>query len=128
MQVNYLPDPEQHPLWPQIRALLEPAAKFGDVAVECPNQVIWIAHEDGTVYAAATTVLYQDEAELRLAGGYRHRDWAPQLSETVSGWAKSAGAKKLTMKGRRGWARYARVCGWVTLGKKENGMIYEKVL
>jgi hypothetical protein len=55
MQVNYLPDPEQHPLWPQIRALLEPAAKFGDVAVECPNQVIWIAHEDGTVFAAATS-------------------------------------------------------------------------
>lgn len=129
MIVSYLPDAETHRLWPQIKGLLEPAAKFGECAVEHPDQVVWIAHENGTVHAAATTLLYDNgEAELRLAGGHRHRDWAPQLSETVSAWAKSAGATRLTMKGRRGWARYARACGWVALGKEGTGMIYEKEL
>jgi hypothetical protein len=126
MQVNYLPDAEHHPLWPQIVEMLRPAAEFGGVAVEHPDHVVWIAHEDGTVFAAATTLLYDDAtAELMLAGGCRHRDWVPQLSETVSAWAKSAGATRLTMKGRKGWGRYARLCGWATLG---NSMIYEKEL
>ena len=124
MIVSYLPDAETHRLWPQIRALLEPAAKFGSVEVECSNQVVWIAHEGGTIHAAATTLLYDNgSAELRLAGGHRHRDWAPQLSETVSAWARSAGATRLTMKGRRGWARYAHRLGWVA-----HGTIYEKEL
>jgi hypothetical protein len=60
MQVNYLPDAENHPLWPQIVEMLRPAAEYGGVAVEHPDHVVWIAHEDGTVFAAATTLLYDD--------------------------------------------------------------------
>jgi len=120
--VSYLPDAETHRLWPAISGLLKLAAPFS-------NQLIWIAHREGTIHAAALTVLYEDRtAELLRAAGQRHRDWAPQLSETVSAWAKSAGAKKLTMKGRRGWARYAHALGWVTLGKDGNDTIYEKDL
>lgn len=129
MQVNYLPDAERHPLWPQIVELLKPAAKFGDVEVEHPDHVVWIAHENGTVFAAATTLLLADgNTELRLAGGYRHRDWIEQLNAVVSAWAKSAGAKKLTMRGRKGWARYARACGWVVAAPEANGLIYEREL
>jgi hypothetical protein len=125
VQISSLPDAESHPLWPAIYDLLKPAADFGSVPVEHPDQVVWIAHENGTVFAAATTLLFTDQtAELRLAGGYRHRDWVPQLSETVSAWAKDAGAKKLTMKGRKGWGRYASATGWVAL----DGTSYEKEL
>jgi hypothetical protein len=127
LNICYLPDAETHRLWPQIRALLEPAA--GDVPVEYEHQCVWLAHEGGTVFAAATTILWGNgEAELRFAGGCRHKDWVPQLSDTVSAWAKAAGARKLTMKGRKGWARYARDLGWATLGEQGGDMIYQKEL
>lgn len=129
MKVSYLPDAENHPLWPAISGLLKPAADYGRTEVSHPNMVVWIAHENGTVFAAATTLLYDNgNAELRLAGGYRHREWAEQLSGTVSAWAKSAGAKKLIGRGRKGWARYARACGWVALGTDGEDTIYEKEL
>lgn len=129
MQLSYLPDAEAHPLWPAIYAMLKPAADFGNVEVEHPNQIVWIAHENGTVFGAGTSILWDDgEAELRLAGGCRHREWVPQLSDTVSAWAKSAGARKLTMKGRKGWARYASELGWVALAAEGTGRIYEKEL
>lgn len=124
-----MPDAESHPLWPAIRELLKPAAEFGSIPVDDPGQLIWIAHEDGTVFAAATSLLWDDgEAELRLAGGCRHREWAGLLSEVVSAWAKAAGAEKLIGRGRKGWARYARACGWVVLGTEGEDTIYEKVL
>jgi hypothetical protein len=128
MQVNYLPDAERHPLWPAISELLRPAVLDGG-PVEHPDLVVWIAHENGTVFAAATTLLYEDgEAQLLLAGGCRHREWARDLSGTVSAWAKSAGATKLTCRGRKGWSRYARDCGWVTLGTDGKQTIYQKEL
>lgn len=94
---------------------------------------MWIAFEGPTVFAAATTILWDDgEAELRLAGGCRHKEWVRPLDETVSAWAKSAGADRLTMRGRKGWARYARELGWVALGELaedgRTGRIYQKEL
>lgn len=129
MRVSYLPEATEHPLWPQIRALLKPAADYGSIPVDDEGQIVWIAHENGTVFAAITTLLWNDgEAELRLAGGCRHKEWAKPLSETVSAWAKSAGAKKLTGRGRKGWARYARECGWAVTGTDGEDTLYEKDL
>jgi hypothetical protein len=47
----------------------------------------------------------------------------------VTTWALRAGACRLRMVGRCGWARFAARFGWVPLGKDENGKaIFEKAL
>lgn len=129
MEVSYLPDASAHRLWPQIRALLKPAADYGSVNVDDPEQLVWIAYENGTVFAAATTLLWADgEAELRLAGGCRHKEWCGELSNIVSEWARNAGARKLVGRGRKGWGRYARLFGWVVTGTEGEDTLYEKDL
>ena len=129
MIVSYLPNPVQHPLWESIKALLKPAADFGDIPIRDDDELVWIAFEGTVLFAAATTLLWDDgEAELRLAGGYRHRDWIQQMDEVVSKWARDAGASRLTMRGRRGWTRYAARFGWEPLGTEDGRQLYEKVL
>lgn len=130
MIVSFLPEPEKHPLWPGIRELLEPAAKFGGIPAYSGDECVWVAFDGPTVFAAATTIMWNDgEAELLLAGGTRFRDWMGLLDATVSAWARDCGAEKLTMRGRKGWARFARAFGWVASGADEEGrQIYEKDL
>jgi hypothetical protein len=125
-----LPEPEEHPLWSHIKELLEPAAKYGGIPIRDSDEFVWIAFDGPTVFAAATTLLWNDgEAELRLAGGARHKEWIGPLHEAVSDWAKRSGATRLTMRGRKGWGRYARPFGWVALGTDHDGLtIYEKAL
>lgn len=127
MQVSYLPEPHAHPLWDDIQRLLKPAEQGFPLR---DDELVWIVFDGPVLFAAATTLLWDDgEAELRLAGGYRHKAWARLLSETVSAWAKSAGATRLIGRGRRGWSRYARAFGWVPLGCDEDGrFMFEKEL
>jgi hypothetical protein len=127
--VSYLPDPESHPLWNGIRELLRPAAEYGGIPIKDEDELVWVAIDGPTIFAAATTLLWNDgEAELRLAGGARHREWIAPLDEMVSAWARDAGATRLTMRGRKGWARYARAFGWVVSGTEDGKQLYEKVL
>ncbi len=121
MEFSYLPDAEQSPLWPAIKALLQPAADYGEIDVFEDGDLIWIAFDGPTIFAAAVTRLLGDEAELRLAAGTRLRDWIALLDATVSAWARDCGAYRLTMRGRKGWARFARAFGWVALGHDHKG-------
>ena len=124
MIVSYLPDPERHPLWEGIKGLLERA---GDSPVE--NELVWIAYDGPILFGAGTTLLYDDgEAEIRLCGGFRHREWVNQALEIVELWARNCGAVKLTMRGRKGWGRYMRPFGWVALGVDDGKHTFEKVL
>jgi hypothetical protein len=125
-----LPDAGNHPLWPAIKGLLAEAERLGGIEAEPELDCIWIAFDGPTVFAAAATRLIPgDEAELRLAGGTRFREWIGLLDEAVSGWARDCGAYRLTMRGRKGWGRFARPFGWVALGADDAGrMIYEKEL
>jgi hypothetical protein len=127
--VSYLPEPEKHPLWNDIRELLRPAAEYGKVGVLETGDLVWIALDGSTVFAAATTCPMGREAMIVLAAGSRHREWIADFEGQVSAWAKANGAEKLTMRGRKGWGRYARPFGWVVLGTDEDGLtIYEKAL
>lgn len=129
MIVSYLPDAENHPLWPGIRDLLKPAADYGEIPVFGEGECLWIAIEGNTIYAAGTTLLWEDgEAEIRLCGGTRHREWADEALRLVEEWARSAGASRLTMRGRKGWGRYTRPFGWVATGIEDGRQIYEKEL
>jgi hypothetical protein len=127
--VSYLPEPEKHPLWPGIQELLKPAAEYGEIPVFGDGECLWIAFDGPTVFAAGTTLLWNDgEAEIRLCGGVRHREWVREALSLVEQWARSAGASRLTMRGRKGWARYVRAFGWGLRGIEDGKQLYEKVL
>ena len=129
MQVSYLPDPEHHPLWNEIRALLKPAADFGEIPIRDSDEFVWIAFEGTALFAAGTTLLWDDgEAEIRLCGGHRHKDWVHEALALVEAWARRCDAKRLTMRGRKGWGRYVRPFGWVSLGIEDGRTLYEKAL
>lgn len=129
MIVSYLPDPESHPLWNGIRALLKPAAELGCSPVFGDGEVLWVAIEGQTIFGAATSILWDDgEAQLILAAGTRHREWVAELDEAVTEWARLCGARRLTMRGRKGWGRYARRFGWVVTGIEGGRTLFEKVL
>ena len=130
MDISWLPEPEGHPLWPDILRLLQPAADIGRIDAYQPCDWVRIIYDGPVLYGAATTrLLPGDEAELRLAGGARSRDWMGLLDEAVSEWARLGGAYRLTMRGRVGWQRYAARFGWATLGKDEIGRtMFEKEL
>ena len=130
MIVSYLPDPESHPLWPDIQRLLKPAADYGEIPVFGEGECLWVAFEGPTIFAAGTTLLWEDgEAEIRLAGGYRMHDWYEQAEATVTAWARKCGAEKITMRGRKGWARLLRAFGWVVSGEDHDGRtLYQKDL
>lgn len=123
MQVSTLPEGDAHPAFPGILRLLErartnPAHDVFDPAID----TLWIAFEGPTIFGAATTRLTTDGiAELRLAAGTRHREWIALLDSDVTAWARLCQARRLTMVGRKGWARYARAFGWVVRGQDEEG-------
>ena len=122
--VSYLPEPESHPLWNGIKELLRPAN--GEIPGE--DELVWIAFDGPTLFGAGTTVLYDSgEASILACGGFQHRKWVAQAERLVSAWARDCGATKLTMRGRRGWARYFRALGW-DASKIGDEWIYEKEL
>jgi hypothetical protein len=127
--MSYLPDAEKHPLWPAIYDLLKPAADYGDIDVHEDGDLVWIAFDGPTVFAAAVARPLGDEAELRIAAGSRFREWMPQLDAELTAWARANGAWRLTMRGRMGWARFAKRFGWVALGHDDAGrMLFQKEL
>ena len=129
MKISYVPDPENHPLWDGIKGLLRPAADYGEIPVRDDDEAVWIAFEGQAVFGAATTLLWDDgEAEIRCCGGRHMGRWVG-LGETVlSDWARKNGARKITMRGRKGWARILRAFGWVALGIEDGRTLYEKRL
>ena len=130
MQVSWLPEPERHPLWADILRLLRPAAEYGGIDPYDPGDWVWIIYDGTVLYGAAVTrLLPGDEAELRLAGGGCFQRWIGLLDGAVSDWARRGGAYRLTMRGRRGWSRFASRFGWVALGHDDNNlMMFSKEL
>lgn len=123
MEIAWLPEPERHPLWTEILRLLERGV-FSPQAVIDTNDWVWIIYDGPVLRAAATTRLHEDgEACLLLAGGHRFQEWIGLLDETVAKWARSGGANRLTMRGRRGWERFAKRFGWRALGLDDDGLI-----
>ena len=124
-----MPEAEKSPLWPAIERLLRPAADYGDIDVFEDGDLVWVAFEGPTIFAAAVTRLLGDEAELRIAAGTRFKEWIGLLDASVSAWARDCGADKLIMRGRKGWMRFADRFGWAVLGDDHKGrMMFEKDL
>ena len=123
MQISSVPEAASFHLWPAVEQILAPAADFEDV-FDPASDVLWIAYDRGVIFGAATTRLMADgEAELRLIGGTRFREWIAPLDEAVCGWARACGSPRLTARGRKGWARFNRAFGWVAHAVDDEGKI-----
>ncbi len=127
--ISWLPEPECHPLWSGIYALLEPAAKLGGVPVLEENDLVWIAIDGPTIIAAATTRLLKDgPAELKHVGGGHMKDWFETFEAVLCAWALDCGADRFISRGRKGWGRLNAPLGWAVTGNENGLILYEKVL
>lgn len=126
MIVAYLPEPHKHPLWNDIERLIRQGTDE-DANVLDENELVWIAFEGTTLFAAGTIALIRDEAWLLAVGGFEHKRWLEQALGVATNWAKDCGAKRLRMRGRKGWARAFRGLGWGASQDGENWH-YEKRL
>jgi hypothetical protein len=126
--VSYLPEPEKHPLWNEMVKILVAATLDGARVIDT-NELVWIAYEGTTLFGVGTTALREgdEEAVILACGGFKHRLWIEQALGVVSAWARDCGAKKLTMRGRKGWARYFRAFGWA-VSNADGETVYEKDL
>jgi hypothetical protein len=126
LRIVYLPDAEHSSLWPEIEAMLEPAARLGGCEINEPEDTIWAAF-DGDDMAAAFTLRMTNEAlELRCAGGTRLWEWVDPLDAMMTEIGRAYGLK-LHCRGRKGWARFAKRCGWKFVGNDEREMpMFEK--
>jgi hypothetical protein len=123
--VSYLPEPERHPLWNEIQRLLQPAILDDSNALD-KGELVWIAYEGPVLFGAGTTVAYDDgEVRILACGGFKHREWVEQAIATVTAWARRSGGRKITMRGRKGWARY--LAGWA-VSEADGQTIFEKDL
>ena len=112
MNVAYLPEPDKHPLWNDIQRLLR-AGTDEDANILDDNELVWIAFEGPTLFAAGTIALIGEDAWLLAVGGFEHRRWLAKALDVAAMWARDCGAKVLRMRGRKGWLRAFRSLGWV---------------
>lgn len=129
IEISVLPEPESHPLWPSIHALLEVAARRTGSFVWEPEHIVWLVIEDRQVIAAVTTRITEYwDAELWHIAGCRAAEWLPAMSDLVCAWARDCGADRITCQGRKGWARLSEPLGWRVYRKDCDVWFYEKVL
>jgi len=106
MEIGILPEPLDHPLWPAISALLEPAAKRGGVPVLEAGEQVWIIHDGKQLLGAATArPTLEGFGEVVLVGGRNCRQWIGELDCLIGEWLKAEGMTSVRAAGRRGWVR-----------------------
>ena len=130
MIVSTLEHPEQHKLWPGIRALLESGASRGaGKAYDANTDLVWIVIDGRQILAAlATSILTDGTAEICHAGGQRAAEWVPFADDVICRWARDCGAGSIRTEGRKGWGRLSAGLGWDVIGRDGKDVIYEKVL
>lgn len=103
-------------VWPAVRDMLRAAYLKTDIGhtadleadVLGGNGVLWLAATDSKIEAAVVTVLTRTDrhliCEITACGGSEPRRWVHMLAP-IEAWAKSEGAVKMRLHGRKGWAR-----------------------
>ena len=126
MIVSYLPEPLNHPLWNDIERLIRQGTEEGANVLD-DNELVWIAFDGPTLFAAGTIALIDDVAWLLAVGGFEHRRWLETALGVATNWARDCGAKVLRMRGRKGWARAFRGLGW-DCSQDGKDWLYEKAI
>lgn len=130
MIVSTLPEPERHPLWPDIYRLLQrAAARFGSPHVWEAEDLLWIVVDGRQIVAVLSARLLEDgTAEIVNAAGHRAAEWVPLIDARLCEWARAAGARAMRCRGRKGWGRLSRGLGWDVTGREGAVVIFEKAM
>lgn len=89
--------------------------------------MVWIAIEDGKVWAAFTIRITRENLTIFSCGGTRLWDWLDQAEEVFSTLAKDVGKSRLHIRGRKAWWRIALRRGWQFVGHDDEGWpMFEK--
>lgn len=103
-------------VWPLVRSLVLSALLRTDLGhtkdvegdVLSGNSQLWLAINGDRIDAAAATLLRRTDRHLvcvlTALGGTNRETWFPLLAK-IEDWAKSEGAARLRIYGRKGWAR-----------------------
>jgi hypothetical protein len=100
--------------WPEIEALLRPAADLAGAEIETgEGWLVWTIHRDGRLVGAANVALKSDDAaEVVLVGGSGFREWIGPLDDLIGCWALEEGCTELRAFGRKGWTPILTKHGW----------------
>lgn len=126
MIIGILPDPETHPDWPAIKAMLEPAAKYGEREILRPLEAVWAVYGPHPLGAAVTSLKADGTGEVSLVGGRDHVRWISALDELICSWMRREGVSRVRAYGRRGWKRVLK--DWNAVDLNDGTTAYEKVL
>jgi hypothetical protein len=115
MLIGWVPNPRDWERWPEVEALLKPAAERGDFKeVLEPDETLWVVLDGDDLLAAATAWLSVDRyVEVKLVGGRERHRWLDQLDKVIGNAAREAGATRMTAIGRVGWLKSLSSLGWV---------------
>lgn len=125
MIIGIVPDPLEHPDWPKIEALLQPAARQGGVPVLEEHEAVWAVYAPDLKAAATARLTVNNEGEIILCGGRESQLWAQALADRICDWFRDEGMRVAMIYGRRGWGR---VLGWQVTGEGNGIVAFKRVL
>ncbi|ODU22780.1 MAG: hypothetical protein ABS87_01020 [Sphingomonas sp. SCN 67-18] len=134
LEIGMVADPLSWSLWPQAKAMLDPALARSDEdwpqvapALVRNDMQLWAVLERGSLLAAAVTRVVvwgsREAAEIYLVGGENQRRWIRQLNDTIAASAKDIGCVVMRAYGRLGWRDILGALGW-----KIKVVVYERTL
>ena len=126
MRIGIIADPLNHPDWPTIEALLEPAAKLGNRPVYREWDAIWCVYDDRELIGVANARLTAEGGEVALVGGRQHRKWIRKLDWLICSWMRREGMPVVRAFGRKGWRKV--LTDWESMELEDGSTGYEKVL
>ena len=126
MNIGIIPDPENHRDWEAIKALLEPAAKFGEREILRPLEMVWVVYDNELKGAAVASLKMDDTGEVSLVGGTDYRRWIKQLDWLICSWMRREGMSRVRAYGRKGWRKV--LTDWEAMTLEDGQTAYEKVL
>lgn len=126
MDIGIIPDPENHRDWEAIKALLEPAAKFGEREILRPLEMVWVVYDNELKGAAVASLKMDDTGEVSLVGGTDYRRWIKQLDWLICSWMRREGMSRVRAYGRKGWRKV--LTDWEAMTLEDGQTAYEKVL
>lgn len=126
MIIGIVPDPLNHPDWPQIKTLLDPAAKRGKVPVLEAGELVWAVYGPDLLGAATARLTTDGFGEVILVGGKNHRRWIHELDARIGVAMREAGMKSVRAYGRKGWVKVLK--NWTVIGADGEAVGYERTL
>lgn len=100
--------------WPRVEQMLasaiSPSDGTMDEVLQCikdQSAQLWVAVDGDTVRAACVTYLMGGCCHIWICAGSQRQDWMKYL-ECIKEWARHHECDRISLRGRKGWARIFR--------------------